>query len=149
MCFIHFAELSFRLLPAYTSVTGNVTMVNIRAKSSLLSAEAHFSFDETVHSDCPQARLFVADSRNCAMVADKVDNTRLDRSVGTAYPRHNVGTGTNEIIRLMPIAMMPEIQNALPCGSGWKRKINAKITPPRLPIAPTIPVIKPLEFGLQ
>ena len=42
----------------------------------------------------------------------------------------------------LTIDTVPDIQNAFPNGIGWKRKISANQTPPRLPIAPTIPVLR-------
>lgn len=44
---------------------------------------------------------------------------------------------------------IPLIQNALPNGVGWYLNTKANHIPPRLPIAPTIPVIKPFDPGLQ
>ena len=41
------------------------------------------------------------------------------------------------------------IQNAFPNGDGWNLKSKANAMPPKLPIAPTMPVIKPFDPGLQ
>jgi hypothetical protein len=52
-------------------------------------------------------------------------------------------TPTRDKLRTM--MMIPQIQNALPSGTGWNRKMSAKIIPPRFPMLPTMPLMRPLE----